>query len=1288
MQTTALLDTGCETTLIDRELAMVLGLKGMPYQAKLKTFHGQDPHLKIESASCLITSVNNQNGFKISKALIVPRLKVSHRRIDWPIKKKRWGHLTNLNLPVLDTADVGVFIGANVPEALRQLELRIADQTSPVGVSTPFGWTVMGQVPVELLRERKFANTPPCYGVRVEDSEEDVVLQQFWFHESFGTRKEKSTYISQLEESALATLRNSIKNIGERYEVGLPWKSDNVRLPNNRSTALRRLYATESRFRVDPLFAKRYTKAIETNMELGFARRLNLSELEGPQGRTWYVPHFLVENANKPDKPRLVFDAASKHEGISLNDALINGPTLLSNMHNLLVQFRERPYAVSMDIEKMFLQVRVREEDQAAFRFVWRRPGSQEPPITYQMMVEIFGAASSPTSCTFVLRQIPIDNPGYEDIASKVTENFYVDNYLDSFDDEDSAISCCKRLTELLKKGGFKLTHLMTSSKRVWMSFPSTVRADPTLNIDLDNLPSERTLGLLWHGETDTFAFKFKELENATTKRQVYSAITRIFDPMGFIACVTLIPKIVLQEVWRIGRDTKEPRVKWDDELPEGALKQWNSFVRKIKSLTGLHIPRSFRPPSFPATLTEFQLHIFCDASSRGYSAIVYLRCQYLTEVYIAFVTARARVAPLDQQSIPRLELLAAVLGCRLGTTVKEGLKSPLSSVTWWTDSSTVLHWLRTKATAYNTWVASRREAILEDSTSSQWRHVPGNLNPADDGSRGVQANDLNIQHRWFQGPEFLKKSEDFWPPLLHSDPNEEDLEKIPPIFIGNATVEDDKDIDRHIAESTSLTNLKRTVATEKAIDGSILGPKELHSALNSCIRSVQRKNYNDEISALKGRRLLPRVSPLRKLDPFLDKDHLLRVGGRVERCSELTFDARHQVIIPFQDPLTDLIIRDAHETNFHSQISRTLYDVRTRYWILKGRRAVERIVRKCELCLKRYAKPLTPQMAPLPAARLQAFVPAFTNVGVDYFGPLYVSIGRRAEKRYGCLFTCLTTRAIHIELAHSMDTDSFLMAFRRFVSLRRSPLQVYSDNGTNLTAGEKELREGLDRMKMDHRLRDQLADRGINWQFSPPGAPHFGGVWERMVRSAKSALRVVLGHQTVPEEVLATVLREVESMLNARPLTHLSMDPKDPSPLTPYHFLLGYPHPHLPPDVTEDRRGLTRRRWLRAQVLAEQFWKRWLIEYVPSLTERPKWTDPQRNVEVGDKVLVVDNQTPRGNWPVGEIVKVLPGKPDPRSRKKEPTIRTVVVRTDSGEYRKAVAKLCLLRTAEKEIGP
>lgn len=153
-----------------------------------------------------------------------------------------------------------------------------------------------------------------------------------------------------------------------------------------------------------------------------------------------------MTNPNKPEKQRLVFDAARKHGLVCLNDALISGPLLLTNLHDLFLQFRERPYAVSKDIAKMFLQVQVREEDQPAFRFPWRRPGDEGQTLAYQMMVENFGSASSPTSCTFVLRRTAEDNPGYSDIAHKVTENFYVDNYLDSFDDAASAIDCCRRM--------------------------------------------------------------------------------------------------------------------------------------------------------------------------------------------------------------------------------------------------------------------------------------------------------------------------------------------------------------------------------------------------------------------------------------------------------------------------------------------------------------------------------------------------------------------------------------------------------------------------------------------------------------------------------------------------------------------------------------------------------------------------------------------------------------------------------------------------------------------------
>ena len=304
--------------------------------------------------------------------------------------------------------------------------------------------------------------------------------------------------------------------------------------------------------------------------------------------------------------------------------------------------------------------------------------------------------------------------------------------------------------------------------------------------------------------------------------------------------------------------------------------------------------------------------------------------------------------------------------------------------------------------------------------------------------------------------------------------------------------------------------------------------------------------------------------------------------------------------------------------------------------------------------------------MGSLPRARLTPNLPPFTHVGVDYFGPLNVLVGRRVENRYGCLFTCLVTRAVHTEPTVQLDADSFLMAFRRFISIRGYPKEIFSDDGTNLVAGERELREALQNMEREGRIYDKLAEMKITWHFNPPSAPHFGGVWERLVRSAKTALKAVLGTQTVRDEVLSTTLREVDSMLNARPLTHLRWHPSNRGPLTPNHFLLGRPHPQIPPGLFDDTGGLSRRRWLRAQELAQQFWKRWLREYVPSLIERTKWVKKERNVAVGDVVLVVDDKSPRGSWPVGEVSKVLVEK----------TKKGKDQKTKDGEYRRPVVKL------------
>ena len=280
--------------------------------------------------------------------------------------------------------------------------------------------------------------------------------------------------------------------------------------------------------------------------------------------------------------------------------------------------------------------------------------------------------------------------------------------------------------------------------------------------------------------------------------------------------------------------------------------------------------------------------------------------------------------------------------------------------------------------------------------------------------------------------------------------------------------------------------------------------------------------------------------------------------------------------------------------------------------------------------------------MASLPSDRLQV-APVFSKVGVDFFGPLRVKHLRKQEKRYGCLFTCLVTRAVHLEVAFSLSTDSFIMCLTRFIARRGKPTVIYSDNGTNFVGANRELRECINDCNQDM-IGRVLSQERIQWVFNPPAAPHMGGVWERLVRSCKKALYVVLQNQVLTDEVLVNAFAEVEWLVNSPPLTEVSSDVDDLEALTPNHFIIGRGTLKLPPGVFVDKEMSSHKRWRQAQVVATYTWNRWLREYLPGLITHKKWLQPTANVKIGDLVLVSEHAVPRGYWPLGSIVKVFPG--------------------------------------------
>ena len=296
-----------------------------------------------------------------------------------------------------------------------------------------------------------------------------------------------------------------------------------------------------------------------------------------------------------------------------------------------------------------------------------------------------------------------------------------------------------------------------------------------------------------------------------------------------------------------------------------------------------------------------------------------------------------------------------------------------------------------------------------------------------------------------------------------------------------------------------------------------------------------------------------PFASALLKCSPFV-KDGVLRVGGRLHH-SELSESQKHPIILAPDHHVTKLIVDWYHCENGHAGTLHVLAAVRQKFWILRGQAAVSKIIRGCVPCKIRSAPRGGRWMSDLPAVRVTPGNRPFHSTFVDLFGPIKVKVGRSECKRYGVIFCCMVTRAVHIEVSETLETSAFLEAYFRFASRRSYPAHMYSDNGSNFTGAEKELARGI--ANWNAKIIDKtLSQKGTQWHFSPPLASHQSGVIERLVRSAKTVFYSVSVGKTLTDYSLWSLLVGVEMILNSRPLTAVSDDPRDLNILTPNSIL------------------------------------------------------------------------------------------------------------------------------------
>ena len=595
-----------------------------------------------------------------------------------------------------------------------------------------------------------------------------------------------------------------------------------------------------------------------------------------------------------------------------------------------------------------------------------------------------------------------------------------------------------------------------------------------------------------------------------------------------------------------------------------------------------------------------------------------------------------------------------------------------------WTDSAVVLRYLANTSARFQTFVANRVRQIRELSSIGMWRHIPGEVNPADLASRGLESFSEVQLHMWFEGPAILSEPVENWPRLPEIDSDlDAQLEFKGAIIVSAQQFECPWFQDmyqrspswlRLIHRVAWLTRFKHWLLVMKGLRANVgicmgvLKLEELQQAALDVIRLAQAYHFQRCFSDKQGTASYPIC--IRALKPYLHE-------GIIMMNSRISHEG-HIPILPHNGRLVELLVRHFHETNGHVGPYHVLALIRRQYWIVTGMASVKRVLSSCMMCCLMKPKPCGQVMAPLPTCRVEEGDYPFQHCGIDFFGPFHTRNGRRTTKRFGCLFTCFEMRAIHFEVVSDLSTDSFLMALNRFVGRRGVPKIIYCDNGSNLTGAETELRKLVGNMD-----RKQIAAGSckyqLEWQFNIPYASHRGGVWERLIRSVRAILNFTLRQQTVTDEVLHTCMVEAERIVNDRPLVKVYDDPNALPVIRPNDLLMLRSNSGLTGGEVTLRERLTRQ-WRQAQHLANTFWKRWRTEYVSSLQRMQKWSKPARNLREGDVVILLKPPAPRGRWPKGVVVEAHPGT--------DGFVRQVTLKLADSTVKRDVRSLCLLEEA------
>ncbi|XP_055307836.1 uncharacterized protein LOC129571970 [Sitodiplosis mosellana] len=1185
-----------------------------------------------------------------------------------------WSHLNSIQLADPDFAEnkaIDLLIGTQTFGEIIESGLIKGQQNEPIAQKTKLGWITSGSYKAnttsELIQCLEMAEEDEViYTNILTDENLSEQLKAFWEIEEINAKKLWSEADQECETRFIETIS---RHDDGKLIMRLPFNHDTSSvdfLGESFERAKSRFFQLEKRFARNEALKIEYTKCIEEYIALGHA-------IEVPMENYCHaIPHHAVfKESSTTTKLRVVFDASAKtSNGYSLNDRLHIGPTILEDIWAVLLRWRLKRIALTADIEKMYRQFWVHPEDTKFQQILWRS-NSNEPIRLYELQTVTFGEAPAPflaiRGLHYIADEISTKQP---EVAQVIKKNFYVDDGLPSVDTIEQANDLQTNLTEVFSQYGLPL--------RKWHSNISASQSERLIEVKTHPQNSCTALGLQWNTCTDEISFKItlKKDVKSITKRTVLSEIASLFDPLGLLAPLIMPAKMFMRQLWL-------EQVGWDDSLSDTRKQEW-ALIRA--SLLRCSTIRVMRWSGYHTNHKHVSLHGFCDASEQAYDAVLYLRTVLENgTIEVHLITAKTKIAPLKKLSIPRLELCAASLLTKLMEKFIKTIEIPDLKPYAWTDSAIVLAWLSTPPCKLKPFVSHRVSDIQDKIKPDCWRYVKSTMNPADYATREKFANEIVSLTHWWNGPSFLAEEQDKWPVTPSHMISMKNMPELrPKILHQQETKQQEPLVESPILTRYSfLGHLLRVTAyiarwlkrnrMHRSKQG--ITAEELFAAKQIWIRYVQQLHFSQEINHIRAGKSLNARDSLLSLNPFIDEHGILRVKGRL-RNALLPHNTKYPAILPVSSHFTRLIIRQAHFKVLHGGLQLTLRTVREEVWIVRGKEEVKRQLNKCMTCFRDRCRPAQQQMADLLPPQVQPNRP-FSHTGVDFAGFFEIKLSTKRNagttKCYISLFVCLTTKAIHLEIAHDLSTQAFISALNRFVSRRGIPNDMFSDRGTNFIGTANELPQlwYQEASKESQLIQKACADHGISWHFNPARASHFGGIWEAGVKSVKTHLHRILKDTKLIYEDFNTVLIQIEACLNSRPLCPLSEHPDDLEALTPGHFLIGQALTTLPHPSVEHIPMSRLSRYQALQRMTQTFWVCWSHEYLVKLQQRPKWKKPHANLGVGQLVIIKEDNIPPTKWVLGRILKTYPGK--------DQLVRCAEVKCRNTIVSRPIHKLCPL---------